>query len=176
MLTKLRTSIATRLALILLLAGLVSALCTGYVFYSYTYSKEFAQSQKQLRQLVHAVSQTAAIAAYLDDLTLAKEVVDGIAASDLVKAVVLKSTQETLSTRGIMPDESVETLRFNLDSPFVTGEMVGKLLVAPNIDLIQFDAKKKAMNHVTLIAVQTFILITLIIFYLTDSSLQKLNA
>ena len=175
MLTKLRTSIATRLALILLLAGLVSALCTGYVFYSYTYSKEFAQSQKQLRQLVHAVSQTAAIAAYLDDLTLAKEVVDGIAASDLVKAVVLKSTQETLSTRGIMPDEPVETLRFNLDSPFVKGETVGKLLVAPNIASIQFDAKKTAMNHVTLIAVQTFILITLIIFLLNRQLITEIK-
>ena len=70
MLTKLRTSIATRLALILLLAGLVSALCTGYVFYSYTYSKEFAQSPQQLRKLVHAESQNADIADYLDELTL----------------------------------------------------------------------------------------------------------
>lgn len=166
MLIKLRTSIATRLALILLLAGVVSALCTGYLFYSHTYSNEFSQSQKHLRQLVHAVSQTAAIAAYLDDLTLAKEVVEGIAASDLVKAVEIKSTQETLSTRGIMPDERVDIIRFDLNSPFVSDEMVGKLLVAPNIELIQSDAKKAAMNHVVLIAAQTFILTTLIIFLL----------
>lgn len=174
MLTKLRTSIATRLAFILILAGVVSALSTGYLFYSYTYSKEFAQSQKNIRQLAHAVSHTAAIAAYLDDLTLAKEVVEGIAGSDLVKAVELKSTQESLALRGTVPD-GAQTMKFDLESPFSSGEMVGKLNLVPNVALIKSDARKAAINHVILISVQTFVLITLIIFLLNTQLITEIK-
>ncbi len=174
MLSKLRTSIATRLAFILVLAGVVSALSTGYLFYSYTYSKEFAQSQKNIRQLAYAVSQTAAIAAYLDDLTLAKEVVEGISGSDLVKGVELKSTQESLATRGTMPTLA-ETMNFDLESPFSSGEIVGKLSLAPNIALIKSDAKKAAINHVILISAQTFVLTSLIIFLLNTQLITEIK-
>jgi len=90
---------------------------------------------------------TAAIAAYLDDLTLAKEVVEGIAGSDLVKAVELKSTQESLALRGTVPD-GAQTMKFDLESPFSSGEMVGKLNLVPNVALIKSDARKAAINHV----------------------------
>ncbi len=175
MLTKLHASIATRLAVILVLAGAISAICTGYLFYSYTSSKEFEQSQKSLAQLVHAVSQTAAIAAYLDDITLAKEVVEGIAGSDLVKAVELKSTQETLALRGTMPKERFETMSFTLESPFNTGEIVGRLSIAPNTALIKSDAKKAAINHVVLISVQTFVLTSLIIFLINTQLISEIK-
>ncbi|SFK70277.1 sensor domain-containing diguanylate cyclase [Methylophaga sulfidovorans] len=174
MLTKLRTSIATRLAFILVLAGVVSALSTGYLFYSYTYTKELAQSQKNIRQLAHAVSQTAAIAAYLDDLTLAKEVVEGVAGSDLVKAVELKSTQESLALRGTMPTMA-ETMNFDLESPFSSGEVVGKLRLAPNIALIKADARKAAINHVVLISIQTAVLTALIIFLLNTQLITEIK-
>lgn len=175
MLTKLRTSIATRLAVILVMAGVASALSTGYLFYSYTSTKELEQSHKSLGQLVHAVSQTAAIAAYLDDKTLAKEVVEGVAGSDLVKAVELKSTQESLSLRGTIPADHVDVISFDLESPFATGEVVGKLIVAPNIALIQSDAKKAAINHVMLIAVQTFVLTSLILFLLNTQLITEIK-
>ena len=117
---------------------------------------------------------TAAIAAYLDDLTLAKEVVEGIAGSDLVKAVELKSTQESLALRGTVPD-GAQTMKFDLESPFSSGEMVGKLNLVPNVALIKSDARKAAINHVILISVQTFVLITLIIFLLNTQLITEIK-
>ncbi|HEC59947.1 MAG TPA: hypothetical protein ENI24_10315, partial [Methylophaga sp.] len=91
MLIKFFDRIAVRLILSITLVATLIASVSAYIFFERSYKMELEQNRTSLEQLVQAVSNTAAIASYLEDIVLAKEVVDGIAANDMVKAVALRA-------------------------------------------------------------------------------------
>lgn len=175
MLNKYRTSIANRLLLVLFLVSILTASLIGFLYYQYTIQKEYNDSEKSLHQLIFALSKSAAIAAYLEDITLAEEVVGGIAANDLVMAVQLRSGNMSLAKRGDINSLDKGTIDYKLESPFLSDIYVGDLIVVPDVTVIRADAKKAAINHVLLISVQTVVLMLFIAIMLNKQLLAEIK-
>tara|TARA_R110001606_G_scaffold395664_1_gene568368 strand:- start:50798 stop:52399 length:1602 start_codon:yes stop_codon:yes gene_type:complete len=176
MLIKFFDRIATRLIFSITLVATLIASISAYIFFERTYNTELEQSRTSLQQLVQAVSHTAAIATYLEDMVLGKEVIEGIAANHLVKAVELKSDYKLIAKRGDMSEVREEDLmRFSLKSPFMKGESVGELIVNVNYQLIKTYAEKTALEHVVLITLYSLVLILVIMFLLKHQLIDVIN-
>ncbi len=159
--------IATRLIISIALVATLIASISAYIFFERSYKTELEQNRISLQQLVHAVSQTAAIATYLEDMVLGKEVIEGIAANPLVKAVELRTEHKLIASSGNMAlVEEEELMRFSVKSPFLKTESVGELIVHVNYKLIQTYAKKTALEHVVLITIHSLVLMLVIMFLL----------
>ncbi|PCJ31170.1 MAG: hypothetical protein COA90_07080 [Gammaproteobacteria bacterium] len=167
MLIKFFDRIATRLLISVTLVAIIIASISSYIFFERTYQLEFEQNRTSLQQLVQAISHTAAIATYLEDKVLAKEVIEGIAANDLVKAVELRAEDKLIASSGDMEGIKDENLMvFSLNSPFIKNEVVGSLRVQVNNKLIQTYATDVAVEHVILISIHSLVLILVIMFLL----------
>lgn len=159
--------IATRLIISIMLVATLIASISAYIFFERSYQTELQQSHTSLQQLVQAVSHTAAIASYLEDKILAKEVIEGIAANDLVKAVELRAEEKVIASSGDMSQATDKDLmRFSLNSPFIKTENIGELIVNINYKLIEKYAKNTALEHVVLISIHSLVLILVIMFLL----------
>jgi diguanylate cyclase (GGDEF)-like protein/PAS domain S-box-containing protein len=168
--------IAVRLIFNITLVATIIASISAYIFFEQTYKAELEQTRTSLQQLVQAVSHTAAIASYLGDVVLAEEVVQGIAANDLVKAVVLKTESKVIASKGdISAAKEQDLMRFSLNSPFVKTERVGELMVNVNYHLIETYAKNAAKEHVVLITIHSFVLIFIIMLLLKYQLVDVIN-
>lgn len=167
MLIKLFDRIATRLIISITLVATLIASISAYIFFERSYKTELEKNRTNLEQLVQAVSHTAAIASYLEDKILAKEVIEGIAANDLVQAVELTAEHKVVASSGDMSQATDKDLmRFSLKSPFIKTENIGELIVNVNYKLIETYAKNTALEHVVLISIHSLVLILVIMFLL----------
>lgn len=167
MLIKFFDRIATRLILSVIFVATIIASISSLIFFERTYQAELERNNASLNQLVQAVSHTAAIAAYLEDTVLAQEVIEGLAANDLVNAVELRSNYTLLASSGSMSEVRDRDLKhFSVTSPFIKTETVGDLILDVNDNLIESYAKKTALEHVVLITFHSFVLIVMIMFLL----------
>jgi diguanylate cyclase (GGDEF)-like protein/PAS domain S-box-containing protein len=167
MLIKFFDRIAIRLILSVILVAAFIASISSYIFYERTYNAESEQNLASIKQLVQAVSHTAAIATYLEDRVMAKEVIEGIASNDLVKAVALRTEHKLIANSGEMNQlDDSNLIRFRLNSPFMNTDYVGELIVDVNDELIQTYAKNVALEHVILISIHSLVLILVIMFLL----------
>jgi len=167
MLIKFFDRIATRLIINLILVAALIATMSSYIFFERTYKAELKQNLASIEQLIQAVAHTAAIATYLEDIVLAKEVVQGIASNNLVKAVELRTNHKLIANSGEMNQLDEQNLiHFQLKSPFIKTEKVGELIVNINDELIQSYAENVALEHVVLITIHSLVLILVIMFLL----------
>lgn len=165
MLIKFCDRIAIRLILSVTFVATIIAFISSYIFFERTYQAELERNRTSLQQLVQAVSNTAAIATYLEDTVLANEVVEGIAANDLVKAVSLSAEAKLIANSGnINKLEGEGLMYFSLTSPFIKTESIGELVVEVNNDAIEAYAKSTAFEHVVLITIHSLVLILVIMF------------
>ena len=163
MLIKFFDRITTRLIINVIFIATLIASISSYIFFDRTYQAELKRSNTNLQQLVQAVSNTAAIATYLEDMVLGKEVVEGITANHLVKAVELRSQYKMIANSGDMSQANDKSLiHFSLNSPFSETEYVGELIVNINYALIETYAKNTALEHVVLITIHSIVLILVI--------------
>jgi diguanylate cyclase (GGDEF)-like protein/PAS domain S-box-containing protein len=163
MLIKFFDRITTRLIINVIFVATLIASMSSYIFFERTYQAELERNSTTLQQLVQAVSNTASIATYLEDMVLGKEVVEGITANHLVKAVELRSHYKMIANSGDMSQASDRNLiHFSLNSPFDETEYVGELIVNVNYALIEAYAKNTALEHVVLISIHSLVLLLVI--------------
>ncbi len=155
--------IATRLIINVIFVATLIASMSSYLLFDRTYKAELERTSTSLQQLVQAVSHTAAIATYLEDMVLGEEVIEGIATNHLVKAVELRSKFNMIANSGdISQAKDRDLIRFSLNSPFIERENVGELIVNVNYELIESYAKNTALEHVVLISIHSVVLILVI--------------
>ncbi len=154
MLKAIRTRLAVRSAVAILL--LVSALGLMVLVLSLgiVYQGEGNRQQRQLDTLLDTVASTAQIAAFLADRELAREVVQGLQGNDIVEAVALYADRQLLAQSGY---ENVrETLERELPlngavlqrpirSPFDVNEVVGVIYLLPNHALMRQTVLRSAL-------------------------------
>lgn len=165
MLIKFFDRIAVRLIFSVTLVAIVVASFSAYIFFERSYLVELEKNRTSLQQLVQAVSNTAAIATYLEDAVLANEVVVGIAANNLVKSVALKTDAKLIANSGDIKNvNKADLMYFTLKSPFIKTESIGELIVEVNVHSIKAYAKSTALEHVALMAIHSLFLIFVIMF------------
>lgn len=152
-------SLSLRSGLTLLVGAVLLTVALSGFFYPYIYTDEMDWAQRQLRQLVATVEKSAAVAAYLDDQELATEVVKGLASNDIVAAAALQTVAGMQVVAGNLEHFDTAGLnRFPLESPFMAGETIGHLILQPNNNLIEANARTAAMIYVGTLAAHSLLL------------------
>src|SRR5262245_53399954 len=139
-----------RVAVIVGAVGLALGVIASYVRFAADYRYELAMSGTTLRQLGETVRKTAAIAAYLNEEEIAREVVQGLSGNDIVASATLRSSTGMQVSSGDAGDPAAlaNAVVINLESPFVPGAATGELVIAPRADVIESRAQSLAWRSV----------------------------
>jgi diguanylate cyclase (GGDEF)-like protein len=155
-----RSGLLVRLAIVIIFAAMALVFLAAQLFYRWTYINQVELAEKDLNQLVATVTSTASIAAYLGNDEIAHEVITGLMSNDIVLAASIES--EILPEQKTLPN--THTLeRFPLHSPFDKKQVVGFIVVAPNLEYSENLAADLAINNVkVLIALAIIMTLTTI--------------
>lgn len=171
-----RNSLLLKLALGIASASLFTSLVAGTIFREDTYESVHAYSLAAVEQIQLTVSNTAAIASYLDDLDLAQEVILGLEKNNIIHSAQITSENVVLASS---KDFKVENaLEYELKNPFLSGEIIGMIYIVPNSAFIETRAKKIANNNFATLLINTLVvtLLSIIIaFFLVTRPFVKLT-
>ena len=162
-----KSRLALRIALVIVLLSTVVAVSISLVSYLFTQRAEVAAARHTLQQLGQTVQRTATIAAYLDNEEIAGDALQGLAKNEIVAAVLLTGSNGKRYSFGqpeLQPED--EAMRITLESPFTAGEQVGVLTIYPQRALIQQHARRAALGRALLLGGYTLgiaVLVMLII-------------
>jgi len=169
--TSFHKGLAVRTGTLIALGAMLLTTLLSYFFFERTYQEELRAVDKQLRQLVSTVENSAAIAAYLDNKELAAEVTRGLVKNDVVAGVVLvnENGMRANSGQAILESELAtgngsDLRRFPLASPFEPAERVGGIIVKTNRALIESEARQEAAMYVLTMLVYSLAIVALVIF------------
>lgn len=162
--------ISTRLAILLLGLAAVVITISSFTVYKRNYEQQQADNESRLTQLIETISNTASIAAFVNDKELAKEVVSGLIGNDLISSAMIDTPQQTLFAVGNFSSSTHEgVIHYPLSSPFDEQTKVGELLIKGNKKLIEEKAKALAFENALLIMLNSFVLILAVIFLLNQN-------
>jgi len=175
---KLHHSLSLRTGVFILIGAALQTLLLSFYFYKQIYNEQLSQADHQIDQLVSTIESSAAVAAYLDNQELAKEVVRGLASNDIVLASSLRSTSgmridigDWVSADGSPTDES-KVRHFKLVSPFMPDESTGEILLRPNNEDIEDRANTVARVYVLTLVAHSLGL-TLLVILLINGMLTR---
>ncbi|RLU00849.1 MAG: PAS domain-containing protein, partial [Ketobacter sp.] len=138
--------------------------CFSFYFYDRTYREQLHSANQQLQQLFNTVESSAAVAAYLDNDEIALEVARGLSSNDIVSGAIVTSVTGMEVRGGSAIESSTPDLKtYTLDSPFMSGEIVGNITMLPNQALIKTAARDAAWRHVLIVSMQSLALVILAI-------------
>jgi diguanylate cyclase (GGDEF)-like protein len=155
-------SLSSRLAFTIAASSLLIIIAASFVLYRISFEEQVRQTESTLDQLVNTVRTASAIAAYVGDTELAKEVVDGLTSNDIVDGALLITSQKVLYSAGDAAEGGFSR-RFNLISPFDESEKVGELVISPNRELIKQSAAASARRLVFTMIIYTLIILGILV-------------
>ena len=159
-----RASLAYYAGLSTLIGAFLLTACFSFYFYERTYSEQLESANQQLQQLFNTVESSAAVAAYLDNDEIALEVARGLSSNDIVSSAKVTSVTGMNASIGAAINPVTPGVKtFALDSPFMSGEIVGEITMLPNHDLIKSRAQTAAWRHVLIMSAQSLALVVLAI-------------
>lgn len=154
--------LAVRTGFAIAVQALLLSVFLAFLSYVKTYDDEVEGAKQQLQQLFGTVAQSAAIAAYLGDEVLAKEVGSGLAGNDIVAGLIFTSSNGKSFSSGMEQDKEAVGIPFKLYSPFDAKEEVGTIRIFPNQQLIERNARAAALDHVAMMIILSVLLVALV--------------
>lgn len=145
-----------RVALAIAFVAISVSLVTAGFAYRYNLNERKAVNARSVKQLVRSAQSTSAIAAYLEDEALAMEIINGLVANDLVSAAAIFN-RDSFSIRLGEMTESKEPISVVLEHPFSGSTPVGSLMVYPNDNLIEQQARAAALQNAAALILLSFI-------------------
>jgi len=172
-------SLHVKLSMSVAAAALFVVMLSSYFFYQRAYESSFAESERSVRQLLETVSTTAAIAAYVNNEELARQVVDGLSINDIVVGAKVKAGGKILGQQGKTDGNGMSTyISKKLAAPFNKHEVVGEVGVFPNLPLIMMRARDSAMATTIGLAAQAAVvalLVLIMVYWLMTRPLASLS-
>ncbi len=160
---RLHHSLFVRLGLIVLACLTVMTFIAAQTYYSYIYDYERKEALNNIDQLQATVANTMSIAVYLNDVDLANEVVSGLLKNEVIQAVEIRSDYEILASTSAF--DSVHAREYTLYNPFFENELMGKVLIVPNLDFIEQSAQEIASLSARTAVVNMTISVIIFIFF-----------
>jgi hypothetical protein len=119
----------------LVIGGLSLAISLVFAAFNYNYQlqKVTTQNQQLVQQLSDNAQTTSAIAVYLDDIELGREVVDGLANNDLIMSATIRMSSDGSVISSGTPSSEMSSINTTLFNPFIPDEIIGRLEVVPNV-------------------------------------------
>ena len=145
-----------RLAVVIIFTAVIVGLITTQLFYRFTFLNEQSLGEQSINQLYNTVSPTASIASYLEDKELAEEVVNGLISNDIVTSAAIQT--DTLLVESENYQKSINTVEFDLFSPFQKEKKVGVLFVKINDSYLAAKADKISATNTFVVAVEALII------------------
>lgn len=156
-------SLAIRVGSMIGISALLLLAIFSFFFYQRTFQHEIQTVKHSLSQLVITVENSAAIASYLNNIEIAKEVVQGLERNDMVSGVSIRGSSGLyLESGNMQPLDDVEILKYPVISPVGDGESVGQITIYPNQKLIEKNAGNRARVQVLSMVLQTLIIVGLV--------------
>jgi diguanylate cyclase (GGDEF)-like protein len=162
---KLKNTLAYRVAgSVFILALLLTLILSSFLYFE-AYTQEIEVQETQISQLAHTVESSAAISAYLNNKELAQEVVSGLARNDIVQGASITGELGFAEQSGIFDLKSSENpLVFALSSPFLVDDIVGQLIIIPNRNLIETNAKHIAILYSVVLFFYAILIVSMVSF------------
>lgn len=165
--SSLLTSLPVRVGLSITAIALVLVTAISSVLYHQTFKQEIQDTERSLAQLVVTVGNSAAIASYLDNVEIAKDVVAGLANNDIISGAAISSDTGMYQASGDLQPANMEA-PFNtypLYSPFSETEQVGSITIRPNWLFIEQRARRSAWAHIFSLTLQTLAIVAFVILF-----------
>lgn len=148
----------TRFVLLTHIGALLFSLLAGAVAYQLAFKRALTQSEEAIERLCLTVKTTAAIAAYVDNRDVAKDVVTGLLNNEIVQSARIESGAGAIMIEQSKPEREATgaafAVRCPLYSPFDAKERVGDLIITPNQRLITSNASTEATTQVVILVAQ----------------------
>lgn len=150
-----------KLTVYVVLFSFLMVCLTALALYKITYDNERKESLENIQDLALTIYHSSTIAAYLGNAQISDEVFKGLMRNPLVEGIELKS-ELLIKTEGATSNKE-HMVSTPLYSPFDEDEKIGQLNIYPREAYIEKSAQKMAV----FISKQTFIIITLLISFIT---------
>ncbi|TCS40694.1 sensor domain-containing diguanylate cyclase [Reinekea marinisedimentorum] len=163
MFSKWKDTLVLRVVASIIIYSFVLTLGATVFFYQNTYSREINRQTSRIDQLALTVENSAAIAAYLSNRELALEVLNGLVKNDIVDVAII--TGEQGFEESIHQHDTAATappIHYELPSPFMQGELAGRLSITPNQQLIENSARNAAALHALILLAYAITIISLV--------------
>lgn len=162
-----KSGLLIRLALVIIFAALAVGFISAQVFYRITYLNTVENTEKEISQLYETVAATASVAAYLEDNEMAKDVLEGLISNNIVLAAEFRTTNLKLVSGETFEPHNANS-RFDIPSPFIQEDIVGKIVLHHNEAFIQQHAEQLgSYNAAALIGQAIFVtIITIFIAFI----------
>ncbi|MFQ3251249.1 MAG: diguanylate cyclase (GGDEF)-like protein/PAS domain S-box-containing protein [Glaciecola sp.] len=151
----------------LVIGGLSLAISLVFAAFNYNYQlqKVTTQNQQLVQQLSDNAQTTSAIAVYLDDIELGREVVDGLANNDLIMSATIRMSSDGSVISSGTPSSEMSSINTTLFNPFIPDEIIGRLEVVPNVDFIKSAASSASRQNAYLLIGLSFFIAAVVGFY-----------
>ncbi|NRB25381.1 sensor domain-containing diguanylate cyclase [Shewanella sp.] len=165
-----------KVALAIALSVALVAVLSSYFFYFEEVERNERVSREHVSQLSRTIEKTASIAVYVQDLVLAREIIDGLAINDVVSEAELISEpgfSVYSGAQSLIDRQGVATLI--LYHPFSENVVIGQLKILPNEVFIHHNAKDSAVNQAWMLALLTVVTAVLVSFIVHKTLTSPLN-
>ncbi|MBU2882894.1 sensor domain-containing diguanylate cyclase [Psychrosphaera sp. B3R10] len=166
-----KSGLLIRLALIIIFAALAIGFLSAQIFYRITYLDTVQDTKNEISQLYSTVSATASVAAYLEDTEMANDVLKGLVSNNVVLAAEFKTSNLKLID-GVLAQSDNAKSEFDIPSPFIKEDTVGKLILYHDEKYIQQHAQQIGQNNATALVTQA-IFVTLITIFIAYVLITK---
>lgn len=176
----LRTQLRLKLALRVTLGSLLFALIAGAAMFWTEFDRQHAQAASLQQQLAATVQSSAAVAAYVKNEEIARDVVSGLLSNPMVAAAAIEAetgTQVYGSRRvaGSRANQDAQS-HYPLKSPVFSEETVGKLVIEQDVDFIKERAMASARWQAIVLVLQITMSAGLLIVLFDFVVARPLNA
>ncbi len=176
----LRARLQHRLALRVTLGSLVFALIAGATIFWVEFQRQHMESSKLQDQLAATVTSSAAVAAYVKNEEIARDVIRGLMSNPLVAAAAIETDTGTpvfASRREAHTDLRGNAMtRYPLPSPVNVKEVAGHLIIEKDLNYVNARALSAASWQAAVLVVQIGISAALLIVLFDYGVARPLNA
>ncbi len=169
-----------KLALRVTLGSLLFALVAGGAMFKVEFQRQHAEATKLQDQLAATVKSSAAVAAYVKNEEIAKDVVHGLMSNPLLAAAHIETDNGTLIFRSRRDNDDNTradvTTQYPLSSPINADEIIGRLVIARDMDYINSRARTAAGWQAVVLVLQIGVSALLLIVLFDYVVARPLNA
>lgn len=154
-----KSGLVLRLAIVLIITAVAVGFATSKLVYQYSFKNEQAAGEQRIHQLYKTVLATASIAGYLNDESLAEEVINGLVTNDVIMAAAIQSDHMFVKSKYFKQHHL--SFEFPIFSPFEKDRRVGSIFVNADAKFIMDRADNLSSTNAFVMAI-ILLIITLI--------------
>lgn len=162
-----RKRLHVQIASVISFGALIMAVLSSWLIYQYSFNQELKKEAIATRQLLNTIQETAAIAIYLNEKEMAREVVNGLARNSIVSQASISLNDGTVVKAGAENPPLATEFSKKLFSPFNSNEMIGAVSIIQSQVLIDQRAQAVGLANAYALGGQTLIvaLLTVLLIY-----------